>query len=99
MPITKKFTIRLEDRPRTLGKLCQALAEQGINILAHQQFSHEKGKSCVRLDVGRWGAPYLVSATPVSTITTATPELNLTPIQPSLFWEFGKAVRILTNCL
>jgi hypothetical protein len=28
MPITKEFTIRLEDRPGTLGKLCQALAEQ-----------------------------------------------------------------------
>jgi len=38
MPITKEFTIRLEDRPGTLGKLCQALAEQDINILAYQQF-------------------------------------------------------------
>ncbi len=28
MPTTKEFTIRLEDRPGTLGKLCQALAEQ-----------------------------------------------------------------------
>src|SRR6266446_4198774 len=51
MPITKEFTIRLEDRPGTLGKLCQALAEGGVNILAYQQFLHEKGKGSVRLVV------------------------------------------------
>ena len=51
MPITKEFTIRLEDRPGTLGKLCQALAEQDVNILAYQQFPHEKGKGSVRLVV------------------------------------------------
>ncbi len=36
MPTNKEFTIRLEDRPGTLGKLCQALAEQSVNILAFQ---------------------------------------------------------------
>ncbi len=51
MPITKEFTIRLEDRPGTLGKLCQALAEQDINILAFHQFPHEKGRGSVRLVV------------------------------------------------
>jgi hypothetical protein len=51
MPIIKEFTIRLEDRPGTLGKLCQTLAEQGINILAYQQFPHEKGKGSIRLVV------------------------------------------------
>lgn len=51
MPITKEFTIRLEDRPGTLGRLCQALAEQNVNILAYQQFAHEKGKGSVRLVV------------------------------------------------
>jgi len=51
MPITKEFTIRLEDRPGTLGKLCQTLAEQDVNILAYQQFPHEKGKGSVRLVV------------------------------------------------
>jgi len=51
MPITKEFNIRLEDRPGTLGKLCQALAEEDINILAYQQFPHEKGKGSVRLVV------------------------------------------------
>ena len=50
MPTVKEFTIRLEDRPGTLGKLCQALAED-VNILAYQQFPQEKGKGSVRLVV------------------------------------------------
>lgn len=45
MPITKEFTIRLQDRPGTLGKLCQSLAEQNVNILAFHSCSLEKGKS------------------------------------------------------
>jgi hypothetical protein len=49
MPTAKEFTIRLEDRPGTLGKLCQAFAEEGINILAFQSSPLEKGKSSVRL--------------------------------------------------
>ena len=49
MPTTKEFTVRLEDRPGTLGKLCQALAEQSVNILAFHSFPLEKGKSIVRL--------------------------------------------------
>ena len=51
MPVTKEFTIRLEDRPGTLGSLCQALADQDVNILAFQQFPHEKGKGSVHLVV------------------------------------------------
>jgi len=51
MPTAKEFTISLEDRPGTLGRLCQALAEENINILAYQQFPHEKGKGYVRLIV------------------------------------------------
>jgi len=51
MPIIKEFTIRLEDRPGTLGKLCQSLATENINILAYQQFSNEKGQGSVRLVV------------------------------------------------
>jgi hypothetical protein len=51
MPITKEFTVRLEDKPGTLGKLCQSLAGQEINILAYQQFAHEKGQGSVRLIV------------------------------------------------
>ena len=48
MPIVKEFKISLEDRPGTLGKLCQALADQSVNILAFQSFPLEKGKSSVR---------------------------------------------------
>lgn len=51
MPIIKEFTIRLEDKPGTLGKLCQSLAGQEVNILAYQQFPHEKGQGSVRLVV------------------------------------------------
>ena len=51
MPTNKEFTIRLEDRPGTLGKLCQALAEQSVNILAFHSCPLEKGKSAVRLVV------------------------------------------------
>lgn len=49
MPTANEFTIRLEDQPGTLGKLCQALAKESINILAFQSSPLEKGKSSVRL--------------------------------------------------
>jgi hypothetical protein len=51
MPTSKEFTIRMEDRPGTLGKLCQGLADQNINILAFHSCAMEKGKSTVRLVV------------------------------------------------
>ncbi len=50
MPTSKEFAIRMEDRPGTLGKLCRALADGGVNILAFQSFPSE-GKSLVRLVV------------------------------------------------
>ena len=49
MPIGKEFTIRQEDKPGTLGKPCQALANQNVNILAFQSFPSEKGKSSIHL--------------------------------------------------
>ena len=51
MPVNKEFTIRLEDRSGTLGKVRQALADQNVNILAFQQLPIEKGKGAVRLVV------------------------------------------------
>ena len=51
MPTAKEFAISLEDRPGTLGKLCQALAGDGVNILAYQQFPPEKSKGSIRLVV------------------------------------------------
>jgi hypothetical protein len=38
MPVTKDFTVFLEDRAGTLGKLCRALADRGVNILALEAF-------------------------------------------------------------
>ncbi len=55
MPVNKEFTIRLEDRPGTLGKVCQALADQNVNILAFQQLPLEKGKGAVRLVLDNYG--------------------------------------------
>ena len=51
MPTAREFAISLEDRPGTLGKLYQALAEERVNILAYQQFPHENGKGSVRVVV------------------------------------------------
>ena len=50
MPVTKELTIRMDDSPGTLGKVCRGLADRGVNILAFQSFPHE-GKSLVRLVV------------------------------------------------
>jgi len=45
MPITKEFTIRLEDRPGTLGKALSGPRRTDINILAYQTVpSRRKGK-------------------------------------------------------
>jgi hypothetical protein len=49
MPKMKEFTIYMEDRPGTLGKFCKALADRGVNIIAFQASSEEKGKSIVRV--------------------------------------------------
>lgn len=38
MIITKEFTVLLEDRPSALGKVCRALANREVNILALQSF-------------------------------------------------------------
>ena len=50
MPTNKEFTIRMEDRPGTLGKVSKALADQQVNIVAFQSFpSTAKGESTVRM--------------------------------------------------
>jgi hypothetical protein len=38
MPATKEFTVLIEERPTAFGKVCRALAESGVNILALQSF-------------------------------------------------------------
>src|SRR5712692_10247402 len=50
MPTSKELTIRMENRPGTLGNLCKALADQKVNILAFQSVPVE-GNSSVRLIV------------------------------------------------
>ena len=50
MPTSKELTIRTENRPGTLGKLCQTLADQKVNILALQAVPAD-GNSSVRIVV------------------------------------------------
>lgn len=50
MPTTKEFCIQMGDQPGTLSKICQPLADRGVNILAFQSLPLE-GKSQVRLVV------------------------------------------------
>jgi hypothetical protein len=38
MPVTKEFTVLMEDQPSALGRICRALAEREVNILALQSF-------------------------------------------------------------
>lgn len=47
MPTIKELTIRLEDQPGTLGKVCRALAEHKVNVLALQSMTVE-GRGLVR---------------------------------------------------
>lgn len=42
MPVIKELTIRMENRPGSLGKVCRGLAEDGVNILAFQSIPSEK---------------------------------------------------------
>lgn len=42
MPITKELTIRMDNRPGSLGKVCRALADRDVNILAFQSIPSEK---------------------------------------------------------
>jgi hypothetical protein len=41
--------IQMQDRPGTLGKICRALADHGISIVAFQSYPESQGKSTVRL--------------------------------------------------
>jgi len=50
MPTSKELNIRTENKPGTLGKLCQTLADQRVNILAFQAVSAD-GNSSVRIVV------------------------------------------------
>lgn len=36
MPISREFTIRMDNRPGSLGNVCRQLADGGVNIMAFQ---------------------------------------------------------------
>ena len=42
MPINEELTIRMDNRPGSLGKVCRTLADRGVNILAFQSIPSEK---------------------------------------------------------
>lgn len=48
MPTMKEFTVNMENRPGTLGKLCRTLADRGVNIIAFQSNTGERNKSTIR---------------------------------------------------
>jgi len=50
MPTAREFNIQLEDRPGTLAKLCRALGDRKVNILAFQASPSER-RSQLRLVV------------------------------------------------
>jgi hypothetical protein len=56
MPVAKEFIVLMEDRPSTLGKVCRALADREVNILALKSFPIG-GKSVTRFIVDKLYAP------------------------------------------
>lgn len=42
MPITKELTIRMDNRPGSLGRICAALTEHGVKIIAFQSIPSER---------------------------------------------------------
>jgi len=52
MAITKEFTVLTEDKPRMLAKVCRALADHEVNILALQSFPI-RGKFVTRFIVDK----------------------------------------------
>jgi hypothetical protein len=42
VPITKEFTIRMDNRPGSLGRVCRALANRGVNIMAFQSIPSQQ---------------------------------------------------------
>jgi hypothetical protein len=50
MPTARELTIRLGDRPGTLGRVCRALADHKVNIIAFQSTPVE-GDSLIRFVV------------------------------------------------
>jgi len=47
MSTAKEFTLTMNDKPGTLGKICRSLADRNVNIVAAQSFP-SSGKSTTR---------------------------------------------------
>ena len=77
MPTTKELTIQIEDRPGTLAKICRALADKGINILAFQA-SQSPGNNLVRFVVDNpMAAQRVLDAERVSHTETEVAQVKL----------------------
>lgn len=50
MPTTTEFSVSMQDKPGTLGRICQALADRKVNIVAFQSMPLQ-GKGLVRFVV------------------------------------------------
>src|SRR5713101_5150354 len=42
MPITTELTMRMDNRPGSLGRVCRALADRGVSIMAFQSIPSER---------------------------------------------------------
>jgi hypothetical protein len=42
VPITKEFNMRMDNRPGSLGTVCRALANRGVNIMAFQSIPSQQ---------------------------------------------------------
>ena len=56
MPVTKEFPALIEYRPSMLGKVCQAFADEEVNILALECFP-TRGKFETRLIIDKPDIP------------------------------------------
>ena len=50
MPTTTEFSVSMQDQPGTLGRICRALADRKVNIVAFQSMPFQ-GESLVRFVV------------------------------------------------
>ena len=81
MPTAKEFAVFVEDRPGQIGRLCRALADRGVNILAFQAFPSE-GKTLTRLVVDNPTTAKTVLDTERLTYTEAEVALVKLPHRP-----------------
>ena len=70
MPIAKELNVQLENRPGTLAKMCEGLAERKVNILAVQASTAER-RSQVHLVVENLSTAKTVLAAEGLTYTEA----------------------------